>query len=689
MRRFLHRKVTTPTVLERRYITAPPMPYAAAGVPVPGDASTLSLMRAMWLMGSASEPAPAVQAYASGVNTLNVEFDSNIPFEDENYFGTTWFTIEADGQDVVLPEGTLTPMTFTDLEGKEQTGYYIDTRVYSLTYDFQTELTITTWSEFFDAMTGDSYLDSQSCEVTPEQAARRVMTWGDAYAYINNKDMINGNIGRITHDGGFVNLYGGQALTADGQIVDMSDLEPVEKLKTKEAEASEDSESDSETAGSDDAKVESTGTATVVERDVNYEAAETALTVLPESVPLYTGEYEGYGIRTYAGFTQTMDGAGETYVSSRQLFVKNGQLFTMDVSATDGNVADGYILDTYQDYRYMTVLKAAEPHDLSDVEQPIHYPSDFANYNIAHISNTLDNSSDNHIVMGYYSHGTVWGFNYFTGEWLDLGSDANGGNFVTYLLGTIRAKFFNTLPVVNPEYQNALQLETNLGVYLLENADELPEGARSGYGDTVDDGSLLSLDTEKAIPIDHPGVTNANGDIAESGGDQEEGTALAQTDTSVASEDRALAEASEEELQTPGGVLQKVNDDTQTDEADEAQTEAALDENSESGSSSMTKAGVDDAQQTVTGAGAAADADGTRAYGQGAEDVEAPEELIDGDSTADGTAVTEDAADGRQLADASLTTSTTHPPVTTESTRRKISSPQRMRSFRRLTPDLS
>ena len=59
-------------------------------------------------------PAP-VQAYASGVNTLNVEFDSNIPFEDENYFGTTWFTIEADGQDVVLPEGTLTPMTFTDL----------------------------------------------------------------------------------------------------------------------------------------------------------------------------------------------------------------------------------------------------------------------------------------------------------------------------------------------------------------------------------------------------------------------------------------------------------------------------------------------------------------------------------------------------------------------------------------------
>lgn len=109
--------------------------------------------------------------------------------------------------------------------------------------------------------------------------------------------------------------------------------------------------------------------------------------------------------------------------------MKNGQLFTMDVSATDGNVADGYILDTYQDYRYMTVLKAAEPHDLSDVEQPIHYPSDFANYNIAHISNTLDNSSDNHIVMGYYSHGTVWGFNYFTGEWLDLGSDANGRQF--------------------------------------------------------------------------------------------------------------------------------------------------------------------------------------------------------------------------------------------------------------------
>lgn len=73
----------------------------------------------------------------------------------------------------------------------------------------------------------------------------------------------------------------------------------------------------------------------------------------------------------------------------------------------------------------------------------------------------------------------------------------------------------------------------------------------------MDDGSLLSLDTEKAIPIDHPGVTNANGDIAESGGDQEEGTALAQTDTSVASEDRALAEASEEELQTRAVFFRK------------------------------------------------------------------------------------------------------------------------------------
>lgn len=633
----------------------------SGGVPVPGGTSTLALMRSMWLMGSASEPAPAVQAYASGVNTLNVEFDSNIPFEDETYLGTTWFTIEADGQDVVLPEGTLTPMTFTDLEGKERTGYYIDTRVYSLTYDFQTELTITTWSEFYDTMTGDTYLDSQSCEVTPEQAARRVMTWGDAYAYINNKDMINGNIGRITHDGGFVNLYGGQALTADGQIVDISALEPVEKLKTKEADASEETTEESGSDNSkasefDDANVESTGTATVVERDVTYEAAETALTVLPESVPLYTGEYEGYGIRTYAGFTQTMDGDGLTYVSSRQLFVKNGQLFTMDVSAGDGTVQDGYILDTYQDYRYMTVLNAADPHDLTDVEQPIHYPSDFANYNIAHISNTLANSSDNHIVMGYYSHGTVWGFNYFTGEWLDLGSDANGGNFLTYLLGTIRAKFFNTLPVINPEYQNALQLETNLGVYLLENADELPEGARSGYGDTVDDGSLRSLETEKAIPTEHPGVTNANGDVDEAGGDQTEGTTLPQSDTSVASEDRALAEAGEEDLQTPGGVLQKVNDEAPDVETDEIQAEDALDENEESGASGLTKTGTDEAQQIAAGAGAATDTDGTRAWGQKSEDAEAPEDLTAGASTADGTAVSGDTEDGRKLADASLTT---------------------------------
>ena len=54
-----------------------------------------------------------------------------------------------------------------------------------------------------------------------EETARRVVTWDDEYAYINNKDMLNGSMGRIECEGGFVNLYGAEALTADGRLLDL------------------------------------------------------------------------------------------------------------------------------------------------------------------------------------------------------------------------------------------------------------------------------------------------------------------------------------------------------------------------------------------------------------------------------------------------------------------------------------
>lgn len=596
----------------------------SGGVPVPGGTSTLSLTRALWLFGRASEPAPKVRAYAAGANILNVEFDSNIPYLDPDYFGTCWFTVEADGEDVVLPEGVLARTAFTDEDGRERTGYYIDNRVYSLYYDFRTELKVTAWSEFFDPMTGESYLDSQECEVLPEDVARRVMTWDDSYAYINNQDMLNGTIGKISHDGGFVNLYGGMALTADGQLVDLTGLagrsgseDDVEEEDGSEAENGVEEEDGPSTPDGAPEPV--------------YTEAATALEPLPQSVPLYSGTYGGYGIETYAGFTSTTLGE-ERYTNSRQLFVKNGQLFTTGTMGEDNRpVQDGYILDTYQNYRYLTVLENGARTELKDVEQPIHYPSGFANYNIAHISNTLNNSADSHIVLGCYEAGGIWGFDYFTGEWLDLDSDANGGNFLTYLLGSVKARFFNTIPASNPDYDNALALETSLGVYLLENGDELPEGGTNGYGDTVDDGSLLSLDQETAIPTEEPGVINANGEIAEPGGLQEEGTGVGRTDdgTSAAepSEDTDAASADEEDTMIPGGVLHE-------DEGSEAEG----DPGELTGIAGM-KENPEEAEGTETGT--PTDSEGVKAYGIPTEEAEEPEKMTDGESDADGTAVTE------------------------------------------------
>lgn len=631
----------------------------SGGVPLPGSgAGTFSLMRALWLGGRASEPAPAVRAYASGANLLNLEFDSNIPYRDDTYLGGCWFTVEADGVDVALTqeEGAntasvqeygaakgLIPVSFTDEEGRQRTGYYIDERVYTLRYDFQTELTVTTWSEFYDAVSGESYLDSQTCQVTPEETARRVVTWDDEYAYINNKDMLNGSMGRIECEGGFVNLYGAEALTADGRLLDLRQAaeaaEEAEAAKAAEGARSEEPDgggtdsageayvSEGETAGE---TAESSGEAAdSILQDLVYEDAGSCFTVLSMSNPLFTGSYGEFGIETYAGFTCTTRGE-ERYTSSRQLFVKNGQLFTSGTLSEDSlPVQDGYILDTYQDYRYLTVLNAGGKRDLEDLEQPVHYPSGFANYNISHISNTLENSEDSHIVMGCYEHGGIWGFNYFTGEWLDLDSDADTTNFAAYLLGTVRARFFNTVPRANDAYEQALDLETNIGVYLLENGDELPAGAVSGYGDTVDDGSLLSLEQEYAAETDLTGVTNANGDVAEPGDPtQEEGSALAADpeNTAVAGEDRAKADP-ESDDSSSGVIHQRPEEETETFLAE-----------GEPGELAGFTGGWDAEEPEAPEPGTPADEEGPEVSGGRTEEYDDPEELTDGVSEADGTA---------------------------------------------------
>lgn len=635
----------------------------SGGVPLPGSgAGTFSLMRALWLGGRASEPAPAVRAYASGANLLNLEFDSNIPYRDDTYLGGCWFTVEADGADVALTqeEGAntaltqeygaakgLIPVSFTDEEGRQRTGYYIDERVYTLRYDFQTELTVTTWSEFYDAVSGESYLDSQTCQVTPEETARRVVTWDDEYAYINNKDMLNGSMGRIECEGGFVNLYGAEALTADGRLLDLRQAaeaaEEAEAAKAAEGAGSEEPDgggtdsageayvSEGETSGSAGGTAGSSGEAAgdSILQDLVYEDAGSSFTVLSMSNPLFTGSYGEFGIETYAGFTCTTRGE-ERYTSSRQLFVKNGQLFTSGTLSADSlPVQDGYILDTYQDYRYLTVLNAGGKRDLEDLEQPVHYPSGFANYNISHISNTLENSEDSHIVMGCYEHGGIWGFNYFTGEWLDLDSDADTTNFAAYLLGTVRARFFNTVPRANDAYEQALDLETNIGVYLLENGDELPAGAVSGYGDTVDDGSLLSLEQEYAAETDLTGVTNANGDVAEPGDPtQEEGSALAADpeNTAVAGEDRAKADP-ESDDSSSGVIHQRPEEETETFLAE-----------GEPGELAGFTGGWDAEEPEAPEPGTPADEEGPEVSGGRTEEYDDPEELTDGVSEADGTA---------------------------------------------------
>ncbi len=426
------------------------MKQIGAGIPIPQDnAAALAMIDA---------ELPTMEVYASGVDTINLEFDRDVTkdaesgltmrpvvdaeSEDEAVDESAEAESESDGQtagtavqgsdsrtakavavagadgeaaaqnDAVDTEDTDTlydtdaAFAYGDMAaavpeyrvrilsgGEVLADEAITGRVMTFSYDYQTPLT----AEVTDGFNSEQY------EIAPETLAHSVMVYGDSWYYLTA-----GGVG--TPDGvvagEYIHLFNGSALDLDGNIKDL---------------------------GGGSGKLEENA-------------------VLVATTPLYEWDYAGYDLMVFKNFTLSLDeadamslmsemdvdagdetdalslmddayGLYDTYEVSEDAFsevpyqaiVKNGEMSLFN--AENPVSSDGWIIDSYQDESFMTVL--GSDGKLADIGQDeIKLPEDFQNSYIGEISNTA--YADSPIVVGRYNSGKVFAFNYLTGESLEV-----------------------------------------------------------------------------------------------------------------------------------------------------------------------------------------------------------------------------------------------------------------------------
>ena len=155
----------------------------------------------------------------------------------------------------------------------------------------------------------------------------------------------------------------------------------------------------------------------------------------------YIFNYNGKIIKTYETYSEIIAEDGSKVVRNDVLlYVKNGKLYALPVMLGSGKdvlklVANNFVIDLYNGKEYETVL--GTDGRLYDLKEPITYPENFVNNEIANIGNNLDKkdftenlsgndmskgdfsqkeSENEHEIEVIYKNGDKLKFNYQTGE---------------------------------------------------------------------------------------------------------------------------------------------------------------------------------------------------------------------------------------------------------------------------------
>lgn len=235
--------------------------------------------------------------------------------------------------------------------------------------------------------------------------SRHVMVYGNEYYYISEDGIVHGfgsssssqdtgddtssDDGKVVDEtaqtmaGSYITIYNGHGLSEDGSVIDVSSGGTIR------------------TAG--------------------------GCTQLSEVATLQSFDYGGYGIETYAKFSEVFN----TDVVAKEAQVLKG--YTGNVGFIDGrleNIKDSLLLYTKDGKEYQTILGVDGI--MIDMFQgdDINAPEDFKSSGIVYMTNNLNSNVP--FVLVEYQNGGIVGYNYMTGEYLFDNSVRNVMSLLDY-----------------------------------------------------------------------------------------------------------------------------------------------------------------------------------------------------------------------------------------------------------------
>ncbi|MFR5602428.1 MAG: hypothetical protein ACLTKI_08875 [Lachnospiraceae bacterium] len=335
---------------------APPkMPYVKAvnngkGIPVP--AGTTVIPKTMALSADLAAP------YPSGVDTLNLELSSMV-----SESGTWTLAVEPVGAETMAePETDLVgvqAMAEAELDLAEDTGMAVPggpvavtEQTYTIDYDYKTPIRVILFNG----------TERYEMQVDPSLMRRTVMTYGEDYYYLTNSGVRSS---QDTWEGDYIHLMNGQALTMDGQVLDLE--------------------------------------------NGNTTAVDCRFAIHPEATPFSSTQVGNVTLASYGTYSEVSDEEARGERASRVL-MQDGEVYSLPVS--DPLYADSFILDHYGEDVYFSVVNQGG--QLEHIQTPLAEPENLKETSIAHMSNNLE--CVNPWALIRYKDGTVAGFNYLTGE---------------------------------------------------------------------------------------------------------------------------------------------------------------------------------------------------------------------------------------------------------------------------------
>ena len=477
-----------------------------------------------------------IPQYTSPARTARASYSIN---DEEHPYGEIYAS-DADKINVEFSSNLVGTGYFVLKQGdKEIAREAITKRVYTYSYAFDKKLTLS-YGEILDTALDDKNLlcadnleEIGAKTVSHDELARNIMVYKDDYYYISDSGVVSGKSG--THSGDFVMLMNGKALSADGIVYSVTDW---------------------------------SACGTVVKT-----------TQLEESQPLYTFDYDGYHINTYAQCSLIEQDRSAIY-RNVQLYVSNGVMYS--VPGTLENKKDSILIYNLNGVSYQTIL-GTDGIMVDMRQEDANIPEEVPNKAIVQMTDTLQASVPYVIVE--YSNGGMIGYNYATGEILFDNSIAANTSLLDYAKQYISGvkdsinQGISSTYAPNADLSQKLHSSAELDKLVGNNSGELITDHSTGENTAeATDNTALADDTNTAVTNpDNIGVGGEAGGEAINGSNQA-GVGAATAIMETGNGDAAVTDKTEAQTEAQTEVESALNKPEADDAQDGRDEQAAGDE---------------------------------------------------------------------------------------------------------------